>query len=399
MRYPGVQLPGVRAQKRTHLLGQVHHRLGVAGADLDLFAVHEIRRYPRLGWPTVGEMREAFGQRFDVIDGYLNTPSIGVPPAFAADAVAEAVAQWRAGMAQPQDFDESVDTARAAFAELIGVGVDRVAIGASASALVGLVAASLPDGARVLVARDEFTSVSFPFAAQVGRGVTVTEVPLAEIPSRAVDADLVAVSVVQSADGSLVDLSALRAAVAGSRTRVLLDASQAVGWLPLRLDWADAVVAVGCKWLLSPRGVAWLAVSPTLLDDVVPHLANWFAGDGPWKSIYGLPLRLASEARRLDTSPAWVCHVGAAEALPWLAGLDAEQVRAHCVGLADRFQVGLGGQPGDSAIVVVDRADAAQRLATAGVVSSTRLGAVRVGFHLYNTEADVDRALRALGAS
>ena len=47
--------------------------------------------------------------------------------------------------------------------------------------------------------------------------------------------DLVAVSVVQSADGAIVDLDGLR----GDRQAVLLDVTQAAGWLPLRLDWAD----------------------------------------------------------------------------------------------------------------------------------------------------------------
>lgn len=343
-------------------------------------------------------MRTAFGQRFDVIDGYLNTASIGVPPVVAADAVAGAVDRWRTGAAQPVDFDEPVAAARAAFAELVGVGDERVAIGGSASALVGLVAASVPDGCQVLVAKNEFTSVTFPFAAQAGRGVTLTEVPLAEISARAAEVDLVAVSVVQSCDGALLDLGALRAAVDGTRTRVVLDATQAVGWLPLRLDWVDVVVAAGYKWLLSPRGAAWMAVSEAMGDEVVPHLANWYAGE-PWDSIYGLPLRLAPGARRLDTSPAWPAHVGAAAALPWLASLDLERVRAHCVRLADRLRVGLGGEPGDSAIAVVDHPGAAERLAAAGVVSSTRMGAVRLAFHLYNTEADVDLALGALGGS
>jgi selenocysteine lyase/cysteine desulfurase len=341
-------------------------------------------------------VREAFGRRFDVVDGYLNTASIGVPPTDAADAVADAVHRWRRGTDQPARFDAEVATARAGFADLVGVPVDRVAIGASASAQVGLVAAALPDGARVLVAEDEFTSVTFPFAAQAGRGVTVTEVPLAELPDRAAGADLVAAAVVQSADGSLLDLDGLRDAVAGTGTRVLLDASQALGWLPLRLDWADAVVGVGYKWLLAPRGSCWMAVTPELRKHLVPHLANWFAGDGPWESIYGLPLRLAADARRLDTSPVWIAQVGAAVTLPWLAGLDRERVRAHCVGLADRFRLGLGEAPGDSAIAVARHPDAMARLADVGVTASVRRGAVRVGFHLYNTEADVDLALRAL---
>ena len=75
-----------------------------------------------------------------------------------------------------------------------------VAQGASASMFIGLVAASLPDGARVLVADGDFTSVLFPFAAQSGRGVTVESVPLDRLIADALDArhNLVAVSAVQS---------------------------------------------------------------------------------------------------------------------------------------------------------------------------------------------------------
>jgi selenocysteine lyase/cysteine desulfurase len=291
-------------------------------------------------------VRVAFGQRFEAPEGYPATASIGLPPAAVADAVEAEVRRWRAGAAQAVDFDQPVAVARAAFARLVGVPVDRVAVGPSASALIGLVAAALPDGARVLVARDEFTSVSFPFAAQAARGITVTEADVAELPARVGHPDLVAVSVAQSADSVLVDLVALREGAARAGTRVLLDATQAAGWLPLSLAWADAVVVAGYKWLMCPRGVAWMAVSRPLDDQLVPHAANWFAGADPWDSIYGLPLRLAPDARRLDTSPTWFSHVGAAAALPWLASLEAEAVRAHCVGLADRLRAELGPSAG-----------------------------------------------------
>jgi len=75
-------------------------------------------------------VRTAFGQQFDVPGGYLNTASIGVPPACAGDAIATAVDDWRRGAARPPDFDPAVATARAAYADLVGVPVERVAIGA-----------------------------------------------------------------------------------------------------------------------------------------------------------------------------------------------------------------------------------------------------------------------------
>jgi selenocysteine lyase/cysteine desulfurase len=338
-------------------------------------------------------VRSAFGRQFAVPDGYLNTASIGVPPVAVAEAVTAAVRDWQAGAGRARDFDRPVAVARAAFAELVGVGPERVVIGSAVSALVGLVAASLPAGARVLVPAGEFTSVSFPFAAQRARGVSVVEAELDAVAGLAPGFDLVAASVVQSADGRIVDLEALRAARAGG-TRVLLDASQSAGWFPARLGWADAVVAHGYKWLLSPRGAAWMAVHPDL--DLAPHQAGWYAGQDPWDSVYGLPLRLAGDARALDTSPAWFSHVGAAVALPWLAGLDRPAVHAHCTGLADAFRAGLGMAPAGSAIVSVPRPGALARLTAAGVAAADRAGAARLSFHLYNTADDVQRALDAL---
>ncbi|ROP40798.1 aminotransferase class V-fold PLP-dependent enzyme [Saccharothrix texasensis] len=334
-------------------------------------------------------MRAAFGTTFDVPLGYLNTASIGVPPAPTAAAVADAVRRWSVGADGPGAADEHATTAREAFGRLVGVPAERVAMGASGSQLVSLVAAGLPADASVLVARGEFTSLTFPFAA---RGLRVTEVDLEEIVTHAGGHDLVAVSVAQSADGRVVDLDGLRA----TGVPVLLDASQAVGWLPLDLEWADWVVAVGYKFLMSPRGCAWLACSPSALERTVPVAANWFAGDDPWSTVYGLPLRLAPDARRLDLSPVWLSQFGAAVSLPYLASLDLAAVREHAVGLADALLTGLGLPPRGTAIVSLDLPGAAERLAAAGVRSGIRAGRVRLAFHLYNTAEDVDQVLTAL---
>lgn len=331
-------------------------------------------------------------QSFDVPAGYLNTASIGVPSAAVADAVAGVVADWRTGAARAPGFDRYVTAARAGWARLVGVASERVACGASVSQLTGLVAASVPDGTRVVTVRREFTSVTFPFAAQAGRGVTVTEVPPSRLAEAAADADLVAVSVVQAADGAIADLDGLRAV----GTPVLLDATQAAGWLPLSLGWADYVVGAGYKWLFAPRGAAWLAVHRDARP-LVPHAANWYAAENPWEAVYGLPLRLADSTRGLDLSPVWFAQAGAAVSTAWLAGLDTHRVRDHCVRLADTLRTELGHAPAHSAILALELTpDQGKRLADAGVVSSVRAGMTRLSCHLYNTDDDVDRVLGAL---
>ncbi|MEA5363747.1 aminotransferase class V-fold PLP-dependent enzyme [Amycolatopsis sp., V23-08] len=332
----------------------------------------------------------AFGADFAAPSGYLNTPSMGIPPAPVAAAVAESVENWRTGASRPGDFDEYVARSRAGFARLLGVEAGRVAIGASVSQVIANVAAALPERTRVLTAEGDFTSVTFPFAAC---GHHVTEVPLDELAGRVEGHDVVAVSVVQSADGRIADLPALRAAAEAAGAAVLLDATQAAGWLPLQLAWADWVVAAGYKWLLAPRGSAWLAVRPDAQDRTRAVAANWYAGEDPWATVYGLPLRLAGDARAFDLSPVWLAQVGAAAALEYLGGLDLAQVRAHNVGLADTLLEKLGLPPRGSAIVSLE-ADP-DRVAAAGIVSGLRNGKVRVGFHLYNTADDVERVLHA----
>ncbi|WP_436501160.1 aminotransferase class V-fold PLP-dependent enzyme [Actinokineospora sp. HUAS TT18] len=334
-------------------------------------------------------MRMAFGERFDVQDGYLNTASIGVPPARVADALEAAVARWRQGLSKAPDYDESTAVARRGWARMVGVDPVNVAIGASVSQLVALVAAGIPDGTRILTVTNEFTSATFPFAAQAHRGVTVTEVPQAELVSRAPEFDLVVVGVVQSADGTVADLDGLRAA----GTRVLLDATQSIGWLPADLSWADWVVGSSYKWLLGPRGAAWLAIRPDAVELTRPIVANWYSGESPWDTVYGLPLRSAGDARAFDLSPVWFAQVGAAASLTWFAELDVKAVHDHCVGLANRLRAGLDLPAGDSAIVAVDDGDA---LAAAGFRGALRAGRTRLSFHLYNTEDEVDRVLKAL---
>ncbi|WP_026425503.1 aminotransferase class V-fold PLP-dependent enzyme [Actinokineospora inagensis] len=337
-------------------------------------------------------MRTWSGEPFDVPPGYLNTPGIGVPPVRAADAVATTVDRWRRGQTSAVEFDAPLTAARAAWAALVGVDPSRVAVGATVSQLLANVASAVPDGTRVLAVRGEFTSVTFPFAAQADRGVTVTETDPADLVDRAPDFDLVAVSVAQSADGTVADLAGLRAA----GTRVLLDVSQSLGWLPADLGWADWVVGAGYKWLMTPRGASWLAVRPAAREWTRPVAAGWYAAHAPWDSVYGLPPLLAEDAREYDLSPVWFAQVGAAAVLPWLATLDIAAVRDHVVGLADDLLARLDLPPRGSAIVAVDRPDAADRLTAAGVRCSVRAGRARLGFHLYNTTEDVDIAARAL---
>lgn len=334
---------------------------------------------------------------WDALPGWLDTASYGLPPRPAWDALSEALVEWRAGQGSWEHWLSSTESARASFARLVSIRTEQVSVGSATSELVGLVAACLPSKARVLVPDVEFTSNLFPWLVQAKRGVEVATVPAATLAEHIDErTTLVAFSAVQSATGEVADFEAITDAACRYGTFTVMDATQACGWLPIDAGRFDAVVCAAYKWLMSPRGSAFAALSERLGAMMQPLNAGWYAGEDLHDSYYGPPLRLASSARRFDVSPAWFSWVGTAPALALIEGIGVDAIHHHNVTLANRFCRGLGLPPTNSAIVSCSIDGAAERLGQAGIRATTRAGRLRVSFHLYNTAADVDAALDAL---
>lgn len=271
--------------------------------------------------------------------GYLDTATFGLPPDATAAALEQAVEDWRSARDWLR-WEEDGEACRALFAGLVGARSRDVALLPAVSVAAGLVAASIGAGRgdNVVCYEREFHSALFPWLLLEREGVEVRLRPLDGLAD-GVDARtrLVAVSTVQSADGRVANLEALRDTGAGSRSQTST-------------------------------------------------------------SYYGPPPSLTPAARRLDTSLPWLLAAGARPSLELLASLGVERIAEHDHGLAWRFCSGLGIPETGSPIVQVQvaRADAAvERLSAAGVTCSARAGALRFAFHLYNDEPDVDRALEA----
>ncbi|MGW7468979.1 aminotransferase class V-fold PLP-dependent enzyme [Streptomyces xantholiticus] len=334
---------------------------------------------------------------------YLNTAVNGLLPhrsVHAVKALAQELGEGRPGGSG--DYS-AVTAARRSFARLTGVDEGRVAVGGSVSVHAGLIAASLPSGAEVLLPEGEFTSLVTPFA--VRGDLKLRQVPLGELaeavgPGTA----LVAFSSVQSADGRAADLVAVRAAAAAHGARTLLDASQSAGWLPLDAGAWDFTVTAGYKFLLCPRGVSFLTVTEEAQESLPAAHAGTFAAERPGQadSMYGPITELARSARRYDEAPAYLAYHAAEQSLALLEEIGIGTVHAHDAALAGRFSAGLrrhGLEPvaGESAIVAVPGlGDRAEELGRAGILVSGRAGNLRVTFHLYNTPADVERVLDVL---
>jgi selenocysteine lyase/cysteine desulfurase len=157
---------------------------------------------------------------------------------------------------------------------------------------------------------EEFRSNLFPWRARhqvvavpARGGATRVEDLIDALDRRTL---LLAVSEVTSREGQRLELPALRAATDRVGARLFVNPTQSLG--ALRFD-AEAVrpdyLAVhGYKWLLCPRGAAWLATRPDRLEELRPLAPSW-TSTGPPHGWFGGPLRLAGDATRCDASPAW----------------------------------------------------------------------------------------------
>ncbi len=332
--------------------------------------------------------------------GYLGACTMGLPSSDTLAATLIDAERWARGEATVGGYADTVERVRASYADLVGTGIDRVAIGAQASVFTGMVAAGLPDGSEVLCVDGDFSSMVFPFLGQEHRGLRVRHVPLAELAaSVGADTALVVFSLVQSASGAIADVAAITAAARRHGARTLCDTTQAAGWMPVDAALFDATICHSYKWLCAPRGVAFFTVSAAFQTELRPLHTGWYAGEDPLAACYGPAMELAASARRFDASPAWQAWVGAEPAIALFGRLDLEAVRDHAVGLADTFCAGLGLEPRGQAIVAWPDAGGTDlgALSAAGITASGRAGCARVAFHLWNDEDDVADALRALG--
>lgn len=346
---------------------------------------------------------------------WLDSP--GSPPAAGpvADALMTTLRDWSTGDFDWKEWDAAPEVSRTHFAQLVRVPDDAVSLLGSVAEGVATVADSLPSGS-VVVADQEYRSVLFPLAAldqnthplirvTAEKGIVQADDLAAAIRP---DTTLVAVSDTLTSNGNRVDLHALRRSTRDAGVRLLVDLTQSLGVLnhDLARLAADFTLVHGYKWLLSPRGAAWMVTQSDRIGELRPLLPSWKSTPRP-HGYFGGPYNLPAVAGSLDTSPAWFSWLGSIAALNLLASLDRGHVEDHCVDLAQRWLAGavdLGYAPvstgNQSHIAVVDVGNRAvetqRRLVDAGVKASINGTRLRVGVHYFNNEDDIARCLDAM---
>jgi selenocysteine lyase/cysteine desulfurase len=356
---------------------------------------------------------------------YFNCASLAPQLRTAAEASAAAVARrarpWLIGS---DDWFSGAEERRALFARLAGVDPEGVALVPATSYGLAVAAANLTarPGQRVLVLAEDYPSNTYTWRRFARRtGATVTTIgrrdgqTWAEAVVEALDGRTAVVAVLAAhwTDGGAVDLAAIGARARAVGAALVVDASQALGAMPLDLAAVqpDYLVTVGYKWLLGPFGLGYLYVAERHRHGV-PLEENWinrvgsddFAGLVDYQDNYQPGARRFDVGQRTHFETTPMAIVALRQLLDWgvpdiAATLGQVTARIErevaAIGLAltsrDRGPHMLGISLPDGA-----RRRVAAALAQTGVFAGLRGSSLRVSPHLWTTEEDVDRLVGAL---
>src|SRR6202051_1910014 len=247
---------------------------------------------------------------------YLNQASLGLigqPAVTAMHTFIDNVA--RHGNLYMSDRDEVAysETLRERASRLLHCDSTQVAIVASASEILGQLPMLLQPRLKstILAVSSDFPAITRPWlrlAALKDPTVRfVDDQPTCDLTDTLIEAidestSVVAVSSVQYATGTLVDISRLRQSTVQGGARLIGDATQAAGAIGVdaAAGDADAVVTSGYKWLGGHGGVALAVMSPVLLEQI-PPLPGWMGASDPF-GFDATSVSLANDARRYTQS-------------------------------------------------------------------------------------------------
>ena len=372
----------------------------------------------------IGPQRAAFNVPEDV--AYFNTASLA-PQLQAVRAAGEAALErrsrpWEISAA---DWFTDVERLRFLFAQLVGSSPEAIALVPATSYGFAVAARNLPldAGRRVLVLAEEYPSGIYSWRAAARRsGAEVLTVSResgqswADAVIAALDERVAIVSVpnVHWTDGTFVDLGPISDRARELGARLVIDASQSLGAMPLDVGELrpDFLVSVGYKWLLGPFGLGYLYVAEEHREGE-PLEQNWIvrAGSEDFAGLVDYRDEYQPGARRFDvggrtkfelTPMAIAALEQIAEwEVPRIAAtltLRTSEIARRAAGLGldpvpdeDRGPHMLGLRLPESA-----RDGVLSALKARNCFAALRGSSLRVAPHLHTTDEDVERLFEGL---
>jgi len=315
------------------------------------------------------------------------------------------------------------EAVRALMAQLLHATPDEIAVTASASAGLNALATALQfsgERNKVVISDFEFPTNAQIWHAQEQRGARVVHVkrdadgyipPEAFVEHIDEQTKLVAITHVCFRNGARLDIAKIAKLARAKGALVLLDCYQSVGSVDIDVKALDVDFAVGgmLKYLLGTAGIGFLYVRDALVRSLHPTHTGWFAQE----NIFAMAIdanRPSPTARRFEagTPPVVSCYASEAGLKIMLdVGMPAIERRIRTLtrscmeklrGIDWPSVTPSQDERRGAMICVPSKASGAlaQELMRRNIVASHRDDNLRVCFHFYNNDEDVDVLVETL---
>ena len=363
--------------------------------------------------------------RFPILERavYTNSCSQGALSNDVRAAYQQYLTDWDDKGAPWELWVEQAEGARARFARLLNASPDEVAVTTSVSAGVSSLLSGLrhAEGRNKIVISDfEFPTIGQITHAQELRGSKVdhvaaasdTTIPLERL-AEAIDDEtgLVAITLVSFRHGSKTDVKEVIRLAHEVGALVLVDSFQGVGAIPIDVRDLNADFVTGgvLKYLLGSSGLAFLYCRADLLPQITPTVTGWFADEDIFKmDIYDYSP--SATARKFESGTPPIPNIYAGNAgMDLMHEIGIAATEQHVGRLTLQLVEGLdriGAKmvtPRDPTkrgpMVAVATTDAQAMVAALkedGILTSARDGNIRLSFHCYNSEEDIESVVAGL---
>jgi selenocysteine lyase/cysteine desulfurase len=324
------------------------------------------------------------------------------------------------GMPGRERFFATADRTRVALAARLGGRPEDIAFLGSASEGFHVASEGIDwrPGDNVVVGLSEFPSVVLAWQRLRPRGVEVRAVGREPVVTHeeiaaAVDGRTraIAVSHVAYLTGARHDLRRLRALADRVGARLVVDASHALGVVPVDGTLCDVVVACCYKWVLAVHGVGVFYVNSRRWPDLAAPWVGWHSThrDDDWRRR--TEYRVREDGSRFEAgNPPFLPVYVLESALRTLDRIDTRASEAYVLALGGTLRAGLvklgltvltpeaPEERAGNIVFATDRSlEIGRALQDAGVLVWAGEGRVRLSVHVFNDETDVARALAVLG--
>ena len=368
---------------------------------------------------------------------YFDNAGTGPPSIGVLNAIHEYMSDWRDYGENWEEWLPMIIESRRLFGKMIGAGLDEVASVPNVTAAVTALASSIKykPGGNIVISELNFPTNIYLWHLQKKHG-RAKEVRLLRKDhdgvvsldqwEKAIDdnTSIVSLDYVSWTNGCREKIREIVKIAHEHGAFIIADSFHGLGVFPISVkqDEPDALVCGMYKWVQGPHGAAFLYTRQDRLNDLDPNYIGWHGVEdsvvrrvSKQEDLFGKPFNIeetvpAKDATRFEGG-SWgvISIIGAKAALEYALKHDQQERYHRVLKVTDHLIEGLKKKGRKiftplqsdrrSGIVVFGDSDPQatfNKLKSLNITVASRVKAIRVSPHFYNTEEEIDRLLAAL---